>query len=695
MNSMLHINAIKAIINSESGIFEGQIAFQRGLNIVRANNTSGKSSIFGALLFGLGFEELLGGRNDKALQSVFKSTVKEIVGPDKEEIEYTVLQSDIFLEFSNGESTITTRRFGRNDKVKTQAVEVILGPAISNPNGDYERKGMYVHDAGAASNEELGFHAFLEEFLQVKLPEVINQDGKRVKLYFPLIAAAHFIEQKAGWSDYFNNMPFYGIRDSAGKVFEYILGFEVFGIAANRQEILNNLREVTEEWKLQVDKIKAIANKGGGDVVGIPDQPEILSKAVKPYFRLFRGDRHFLLEELIKERSQELSELQNDINTPLNINLNKLQNSLNSSKELVEKYEVLYESVNSDAAQDRETYRQYSAQLKSVDEDIKKNKNAEKLEKLGLDANLKISKGYCPACNQVIEDSLLSEHVHAIPMRIDENLEYLEAQRKMILAFLNNLQEEYNEKVSKINSIEDAIAEGRRKIRSLRRDLIADDRLPSQELIERKVILEREVSFLYKTRIEFEEAIQQLYLISNKFEVVKGRQSKLPKEYLSQSDSNKLLSFENIYKKLLFNFGYSTRPVQLIRISPDNYLPGYEVKLENSASKYVDIRFESSASDFIRSQWAYYTALCQSSLENGGNHFGVLVFDEPQQQSASTVNFRSFLNELEGMSKNQIIIFASFQNSDKDFQDATRDLKRTKVFDFAKTNNMVIRRKLE
>jgi len=178
---MLHINAIKAIINSESGIFEGQIAFQRGLNIVRANNTSGKSSIFGALLFGLGFEELLGGRNDKALQSVFKSTVKEIVGPDKEEIEYTVLQSDIFLEFSNGESTITTRRFGRNDKVKTQAVEVILGPAISNPNGDYERKGMYVHDAGAASNEELGFHAFLEEFLQVKLPEVINQDGKRVK----------------------------------------------------------------------------------------------------------------------------------------------------------------------------------------------------------------------------------------------------------------------------------------------------------------------------------------------------------------------------------------------------------------------------------------------------------------------------------------------------------------------------------
>src|SRR4051812_30400197 len=118
---MIFIEAVKVIIHTNTGVFGRTIAFKKGLNIIRANNTSGKSSLFGAILYGLGFEEILGSRNDKALQSVFKSVVKEIVSLP---IENIVVQSEIYLQFSNGTKSVTSKRFIVNDRIKPQAVEV-------------------------------------------------------------------------------------------------------------------------------------------------------------------------------------------------------------------------------------------------------------------------------------------------------------------------------------------------------------------------------------------------------------------------------------------------------------------------------------------------------------------------------------------------------------------------------------------
>ncbi len=253
---MIFIEAVKVIIHTNTGVFGRTITFKKGLNIIRANNTSGKSSLFGAILYGLGFEEILGSRNDKALQSVFKSVVKEIVSLPVENI---VVQSEIYLQFSNGKQSVTSKRFIVNDRIKPQAVEVFHGTLITDPNENIQRQPMYVHDKGSASNEEVGFHKFLEDFIGAKLPEIINQEGKRVKMYLPLIATAHFIEQKAGWSDFFANMPYYGVRDASAKVFEYILNFDVFEKAAIRQEIQNNLKKVSDNWTEILNKITDLA----------------------------------------------------------------------------------------------------------------------------------------------------------------------------------------------------------------------------------------------------------------------------------------------------------------------------------------------------------------------------------------------------------------------------------------------------
>ena len=73
---MLKINNIKIDVNTNNGLFGAFHTFKAGLNIVRGNNTSGKSSLFQAIVYALGFEELIGGRFEKTMQSVLKDQVE-------------------------------------------------------------------------------------------------------------------------------------------------------------------------------------------------------------------------------------------------------------------------------------------------------------------------------------------------------------------------------------------------------------------------------------------------------------------------------------------------------------------------------------------------------------------------------------------------------------------------------------------
>ena len=222
--------------------------------------------------------------------------------------------------------------------------------------------------------------------------------------------------------------------------------------------------------------------------------------------------------------------------------------------------------------------------------------------------------------------------------------------------------------------------------------MVSDDRLPSEGVIERKIVLERELNFLYKLRDEIEELFSTLYSLSKEFELIKSGEAGLRKEYLSSEDKNKLIFFENSFKSLLSKFGFTSKPVDTIRISPEKYSPVYEIKHANGINRQVDIRFESSASDFIRAQWAYYTSLMKTSISKSGNHFLTLLFDEPQQQSASVNSFKALLKELETFREEQVIILASFQNSDEDYKESIKDLTYFHEIDLTINNQLLIER---
>ena len=75
------------------------------------------------------------------------------------------------------------------------------------------------------------------------------------------------------------------------------------------------------------------------------------------------------------------------------------------------------------------------------------------------------------------------------------------------------------------------------------------------------------------------------------------------------------------------------------------------------------MKFDSSASDGIRTIWAYTLALLQVSIEKDGNHPGVIIFDEPAQQSIVSEDMKSFIRSVVEVTANGQIIMAITLNS--------------------------------
>ena len=68
----MNIRAIKLRIVTAVGEFGFKFQFGRGLTVIRGSNSSGKSTLFNCLIYGLGMEELIGGKGEKVLPYAVK-----------------------------------------------------------------------------------------------------------------------------------------------------------------------------------------------------------------------------------------------------------------------------------------------------------------------------------------------------------------------------------------------------------------------------------------------------------------------------------------------------------------------------------------------------------------------------------------------------------------------------------------------
>lgn len=674
---MLKIRAIKIEINTADGLYGAEFNFTDGLNIIRGNNTSGKSSLFQSIIYGLGFEELLGGKNEKTMQSVLKDQVEFPRGT-----KHNINQSFIFLEIENKE-IITIKRSIASSSRKAQLVDVYFGGLLTGEKKTLESRQMYVHDPGSASDELYGFHLFLTEFLEINLPEVVTAKGDLHKLYLQQLAPAFIIEQKTGWSDFFATMPYFGMRNTEQRVVEFLLNLDVFENEKRKQQLNSVKQNINNRWQNLYSKFQNLAERSGGKIVGIDNNPEILNNFDGIYISLLKDEKSISLVEQNEIQKNDLSILENEQISTVGLNVNKNEDKLNKLNNKLNQISLNHDLLSPELNFDKEKLNQYQKQIITIQDDLRKNKGALKVNKLGGELPTEIAKNVCPTCEHELKDSLLPSDIQQTPMRIEDNISYLDSQERMIKVYIDGQKNTIHEKESKLKFYQNSIIEIRQEIRDLKKELIQDERLPSIIEIEKRIDLKRRVEFFNKILESFNPLIEDLKNLSLEYSILLSNENNLPKDFFSDLDRQKLGALKTNFINLLRLFAYQSKPFEAIKISSETYLP---LAQKSDAEQFYNIKFDSSASDFIRCIWAYTTALLKTSIQFNTNHPRLVIFDEPKQQDMSKESFRSLLIELSKFKEQQVLVFASFENSDTSFKEATEGL----TFKYNKIEQLMI-----
>ena len=158
-----------------------------------------------------------------------------------------------------------------------------------------------------------------------------------------------------------------------------------------------------------------------------------------------------------------------------------------------------------------------------------------------------------------------------------------------------------------------------------------------------------------KLQDTFNEFFNRLNDLSNQWNIYLDQKSRLPKRGLSEFDMKKIVLLKSYFINNLQRYHYSSlSSFDGIEISEESLLPTIDG---------FDMKFDSSASDGIRTIWAYTLALLQVSIEKDGNHPGVIIFDEPAQQSIVSEDMKSFIRSVVEVTANGQIIMAITLNS--------------------------------
>lgn len=645
---MLRINRIKVKIFTDNGVYGFDTSFDSGLSFLASEeNTCGKSSILAAVYYCLGLEEILGGKGEKVLTSAFKTTIED---GNKT---WSVLQSCVYLEISNGAEVVTLFRTAKMLNRDSRMITVYYGDMDAVDNPKTSSIDTYVHFPNAAINEK-GFHSFLEKFLYLELPQVTASDDSQRKLYLQLIFSCMFIEQKHGWSDLFSGMPILGIKESKKRVIEFVLKLDTLTNDKKRDQLKIEESLINKEWSECYKSLQIASERESCSIVNFPIKPRILTETDIKRISIKFGDK--IVSDTVTELEKQSIEIR-QLKPKVIDNFDELQVELNETEAQISKLSNYIVDCRGQLSIESGSIRTITNNLETISIDLSNNKDAARLRSLGSDLQFEFAKDICPVCHQKINDSLLPNSIDVPVMGIDENIKHLEAQRDMLKFVLISHENHKEELEKEIQSSEARLFTLRRLAQTIRNDLYSINEEYSEAIVYKKITIEKQIESLNKLQQLQHDSIEKLVELSKRWEKYLEDKRALPKNRFTDEDKDKIALLRDVFINNLRKYGYkSILNLEDISISEESYLPLFEG---------FDMKFDSSASDNIRVIWAFTMALLQVSTLKGGNHPTVLIFDEPDQQSTIISDMKSFFeNILELTDKCQVVMGITLKDRD-------------------------------
>ena len=652
---MLRINRLRIEIKTANechgGVYGFDERFSDGLNFIASlSNTAGKSSIIEAIFYCLGFEEIIGGKNEKVLTSVYKSTIK-----DKNK-DFPVLESGAFLEISNGNETVTLYRTAKMDGRDSRLVTVYYGEYDSIGKQETPLEDMYLHDSGAATKEK-GFHSFLESFMHLQLPKVQTSSNDQ-KLYLQIIFSCLFIEQKHGWGDIFSGMPHFGIKDAKKRIVEFLLGLDTFKNENERNRLKATKDIIASEWKALFDDINRNVNQKSCSVSGLPVQPKIMNERDYNKVSVITVDGESL-SSAINKLQAELDSIK--ARKPRIVdNFEALNEELKTIMETIAPLEQKADEYENQIALSRSAIFRAERNLKIVKNDLINNKDAAKLQKMGATTNCQTSANLCPTCNQQIHDSLLHVGDGVQIMSVEENIRHLEGQQR-ILEFTRDSHKSnvQNLTITK-NDLQSKLFTLRRLAQTIRSDIYSTETEWSEFVIQKQVDTKSKMDDFERLQIFIEQKLEETKALSDRWKKYINEYGLLPQNKIADKDIGIIETLKTNFVANLRKYKHKSAPnFAAIDIPIETCLPTIDG---------FDMKFDSSASDNIRIIWSFTMALLQTSNKKSGNHPGLIIFDEPAQHSIIASDMKSLINSvLELKNPSQVIVGITLNNELKDY----------------------------
>jgi hypothetical protein len=379
----MRLRQLELRIRTAEGLFGVRLPFEPGLVVLRADNSTGKSTCIQSIIYALGIEAMLSASHEVPLQYAVTERL-EYQGR-----EVGVVESEVLLEIENSAGAIMTlRRPIRGGRLDTRIVTVLRGPALTAP-GDHEERDYYVRMEGSAQRP-LGLHSMLTEFLGWQLPTVSRFDGSECPLYLECIFPLFIIEQKHGWSGIQSRLPLhFRIREMGKRATEFVLNLDAYKMALRRQTLREEASRIHSNWQFVVREAKALAERIGAAVRGLPSDVPASADTLNGITILVpRQDAWLPLSEAVVADKRRLQELETmEIPRVQEVSA-ALSQALRSSETELAALESSAFLLFKDVEIEKRELEAISERLAALNEDLKNNQDVLRLRGLGSIASL-------------------------------------------------------------------------------------------------------------------------------------------------------------------------------------------------------------------------------------------------------------------------------------------------------------------
>jgi hypothetical protein len=645
---MLRIRHLLLSINTDKGLFGAKLNFVDGLNVIRAENWAGKSTLVQSIVYALGLEGMFGPSHDVPLPHVVTDYLD-----CKDGTTAKVLDSMVSVEIENGDGQFLAVQRAIAGERHRHLITAYDGRAITRKEALESRRDYFVRERYAATSER-GFHKKLADFLGWTLPMAPRYDDEDCPLYLETIFPLLYVEQKLGWGKLPARYPTWlGIRDVGRRTVEFILGLDAYRIAIEKIAVQDEIGRIRAEWTRLRNQTAKLATVANGIANGIPAEPiSGWPPEVPPQILIPRGPEWVPLPTYLTTLRERFAELQEQTVPTAGAAQPRVNAELSDAETQLAERESVMTALVDRIESDTSEIEALKSRIEAIQDDLRKYKDVRRLRTLGSQDEPEAAKGVCPTCHQELADSLLDTGRKAVPMSVEQNVSFYEEQLQLFTAVLNNAVNSVQTNELQLQSHRAEVERLRERIRAIRDTLVSPSALPSIETLTERLRIESRIESLEQLLANFDDALGEFAQLASEWKDVQERRSRLPKGDLSQNDENKIMALEVSFRQQLALYKMGSVSPQGLSISRGDYEP--EVAGMNLGA-------DVSASDLIRLQWAYLLGLLELGLNTPANHPGLLIMDEPQQQSVEENSFRAMIEYAANFKKAQIIITTSHE----------------------------------